>query len=315
MKAMKLMFALSFGLTTATIAAPAHAAVLTYIGAGTNWFSASNWDLGYVPGPSDDVIINAGHIVVISPASGPSTVAFRDITITNGALLETLAGIQLTTRNETLTNGGQLIHRATRALDVTGGGTLTVLPPGLTGGTGPSSPLLNPTPKTKRDILLKSSVTFGLGGTLAASNTSTTAFGAGHYATITTDNATLEGSLDLALFYGFVPSLGQTFQIITVGSTRVGTFTGLGEGAFVRRLGNVGMYISYVGGDGNDVVLTTGPLPRRTENNATKGLQWARWDAPATGTGIDLPDSKGRAPVEATFMTFVVREDRLVCGA
>ena len=37
-----------------------------------------------------------------------------------------------------------------------------------------------------------------------------------------------------------------------------GTFTGLPEGSAV---GATGLYITYVGGDGNDVVLTTVPEP------------------------------------------------------
>ncbi len=35
----------------------------------------------------------------------------------------------------------------------------------------------------------------------------------------------------------------------------------LGEGAFVQGFSTVGLYISYAGGDGNDVVLTVGVIP------------------------------------------------------
>jgi MYXO-CTERM domain-containing protein len=150
---------------------------------------------------------------------------------------------------------GTLIHRSTRALDLSADGTATF------GGFGGSGLLLNPTPKNKRIVVLQSSVTFGLGGAAAATNAVPGAFGAGHYATLTTDDATLGGALDVALFYGFTPVVGQTFQIINIGTVRIGEFDGLGEGSLVKRFGDVGLYLSYAGGDGNDVVLTAASVP------------------------------------------------------
>lgn len=63
--------------------------------------------------------------------------------------------------------------------------------------------------------------------------------------------ATLSASL------GFVPIAGQTFTIINKqGAGAVtGTFTGLPEGATLT-IGGTQFSISYIGGDGNDVVLT-----------------------------------------------------------
>jgi hypothetical protein len=249
---------------SALLASAAHADLLTFTGSTPNWFAPSNWDGGRVPGADDDVLIGGGRTVVIDPALGPAEVTFRDITITGDATLETLPGTIYTSRNETL-DDGNLIHRSTRAFDTVGDfGTLRVLPcSGFTCG----GIKFNPTPKTKRDIVLQSSVTFGLGGATAASNLVSAAFGAGHYATLTTDNATLGGTLDLELFYGFTPTLGQSFQIINVGmagpgsGTRTGQFDGLGEGAFVKGFRDVGLYISYAGGNGNDVVLTAAAIP------------------------------------------------------
>lgn len=241
-----------------------HADLLTYTGSTPNWFAPSNWDRGRVPGVGDDVLIGGGRTVVIDPALGSPNVAFRDITITGDSTLETLPGTIYTSRNETL-DDGSLIHRSTRAIDTAGDfGTLRTVPcAGVTCG----GIKLNPTPKTKRIVVLQSSVTFGLGGTLAASNLIPDAYGAGHYATLTTDDATLGGTLDVDLLYGFALSAGQTFQIINVGmngssgGTLTGQFDGLREGALVQRFGDLGLYISYSGGDGNDVVLTAGAIP------------------------------------------------------
>jgi hypothetical protein len=263
---------LSFAMAAAFCGSAAYAQVLTYTGSTPNWFAPSNWDGGRVPGPGDDVVIGGGRTVVIDPANDPAAgagggggagkVSVRDISITGDATLETLPGTEFITRNETI-NHGTLIHRSTRAFDTVGDlGTLLTTPCVSCGGIK-----LNPSPKSKRIIVLSSSVTVGLGGTTAASNLVPDAYGAGHYATLTTDDATLGGALDLDLFYGFTPSIGQTFQIINVGSTggtsgvRTGQFDGLGEGAFVKGFGAIGLYISYAGGDGNDVVLTAGVIP------------------------------------------------------
>jgi hypothetical protein len=248
---------------SALLASAAHADLLTFTGSTSNWFAPSNWDGGRVPGAGDDVLIGGGRTVVIDPALGPAEVTFRDITITGDATLETLPGTIYTSRNETI-DGGQLIFRSTRSFDTVGDfGTLRVLP--CLSNCGGIK--LNPPSRVKRIIVLQSSVSFGLGGTSAASNLSADSVGPGHYATMTTEDITLGGTLDLELFYGFTPTLGQSFQIINVGmagpgsGTRTGQFDGLGEGAFVKGFRDVGLYISYAGGDGNDVVLTAAAIP------------------------------------------------------
>ncbi len=76
---------------------------------------------------------------------------------------------------------------------------------------------------------------------------------------------TLGGNLDVSL--GFVPLPGSTFTIVNNSGTDpvVGTFAGLPEGATFTA-GSTTFQISYVGGTGNDVVLTalTGATPTPT---------------------------------------------------
>jgi hypothetical protein len=77
-------------------------------------------------------------------------------------------------------------------------------------------------------------------------------------------SASLGGTLLVAL--GFAPTNGTTFVIIdNDGSDAVsGVFAGLPEGTTFR-VGETTLYISYVGGTGNDVVLTVGaPTPTST---------------------------------------------------
>lgn len=77
---------------------------------------------------------------------------------------------------------------------------------------------------------------------------------------------TLTGSdLDVSLFGGFVPAVDDTFTIIDNDEfdAVVGTFNGLAEGASfdVAGAGSVHFEITYLGGDGNDVVLEAVPEP------------------------------------------------------
>lgn len=86
-----------------------------------------------------------------------------------------------------------------------------------------------------------------------------------------TGTVTLGGNLGVGLlpppFPPFVPPLGSAFTIVNNGGTDpvVGTFAGLPEGATLT-VDTTTFRISYVGGTGNDVVLTslTGPTPSPT---------------------------------------------------
>lgn len=65
------------------------------------------------------------------------------------------------------------------------------------------------------------------------------------------------GSLNLSLYNGYLSKQGTKYTIIQndASDAITGAFTGLAEGATVT-VGNARFSISYIGGDGNDVVLT-----------------------------------------------------------
>ncbi len=88
-----------------------------------------------------------------------------------------------------------------------------------------------------------------LGGTTACS---------GYDQLDVTGGVNLAGAtLNLSLYGGYLPQTGNQYIIIKNGGIDAitGTFNGLAEGATVT-VGNARFSISYVGGDGNDVVLT-----------------------------------------------------------
>ena len=76
---------------------------------------------------------------------------------------------------------------------------------------------------------------------------------------------TLDGNLDVSLFGGFTLADGMDFTIFDVigSSTGLtsGQFTGLNEGSLVGNFGGTNLYISYFGGNGNDVSLFTSAVP------------------------------------------------------
>lgn len=71
-----------------------------------------------------------------------------------------------------------------------------------------------------------------------------------------TGDVLLGGSLDVSLIDSFTLAANQTFEILDVDGTLTGQFAGLAEGALVGNFGE-DLYITYQGGDGNDVELTT----------------------------------------------------------
>lgn len=241
-----------FGFVGLTSIAMAQNPTAHYIGPdGGMWDVASSWDTGMIPDEHTNVVVELKGVVVPEGY----TIKLEDILISSLGSVETRAGSSWEVGNETIIDGGSLIHRST--LTKVGTGTLVL---GGTASTEPGLMTLNPTPKTKRILVLQSSaqLTMGLGGAIGASEAM---YGQGTYATLTGEQLTLNGNLQIASYYGFVPTLGQQFDIIKSSRSTTGQFTGLGEGAIAGNIGGVDLRISYMAGDGDDVSLTAVPEP------------------------------------------------------
>lgn len=70
-------------------------------------------------------------------------------------------------------------------------------------------------------------------------------------------NALFAGTLDILLDPNFQIVDGMVFDIISIAGMRSGFFQGADQGALLMQSGEVGLYIDYFGGDGNDVSLYT----------------------------------------------------------
>ena len=74
-------------------------------------------------------------------------------------------------------------------------------------------------------------------------------------------DVTLDGMLAASLVLPFVPQMGDQFEILDVGGALTGQFIGLGEGTLIDLGIGAPLRLSYMGGDGNNVVLSTVPTP------------------------------------------------------
>ncbi|MCY2994598.1 MAG: autotransporter-associated beta strand repeat-containing protein, partial [Planctomycetota bacterium] len=220
----------------------------------------------------------------------------------------------------TLLVNGSVTSSATVAAGATLGGTGTVQGSVTVNGTGASHGTLSP--GTSPGTLIVNTLTLNddsaytveIGGNTPGNYDQTTVTATG----ITTLGSNV--GLNLSAFGGYVPLAGDQYVIINKTSTGAmsGTFQGLIEGAAITNfLGQAGLtaHITYVGGTGNDVVITVAPLvPEVTVSptavNVTEAGTIATYDlflgTPPTGevTITITPDAQTTVnPSTLTFTT------------
>ena len=230
---------------------PTTTAPLVHATRSGNWFDPGTWSDGQVPAATKEHVLLARQVTMQSATPG-QTVNVKSLTLLDGAEL-IVSNLTLTAELLAATNSSLRIFSSHLVVgtfrDPFGGFQLN---PSLV--------------EAQRFELVASNTTasFGLGG---ANPAAANARGAGHYARVVCDTAHLDGNLEVPFLYGFAPQAGQQFKIIEVTSTSLaipgltGAFVNAPEGALVTRYNNLGLYITYAGGDGNDVVLTVQPLP------------------------------------------------------
>ncbi|MFK8013558.1 MAG: hypothetical protein AB8B80_16085 [Marinicellaceae bacterium] len=240
---------------------------MTFVGNDGNWFNPNNWldnntgmPANRLPSADDNIVIAGDMDVLIDPVDNQPIVIrnmiidddrtlniaqdsefeFQQLHIKNG-LLETHSSIirgshlQMESSPTSSNNANSKANR-----------------PGGWGCSHCGIVLGNPS-LLEIDVQNYDGIlAVGLGGNIQAQDNKV---GAGYYASFVGDNINISGELEVQLFYGFIPSDGDTFQIITTNNLS-GQFNGLSEGAIVASFDNIDLTISYIGGDGNDVVLT-----------------------------------------------------------
>ncbi|MFM1920426.1 MAG: hypothetical protein RLZZ303_2060 [Candidatus Hydrogenedentota bacterium] len=241
-----------------------------YVGTDTNWFNPSNWSTGQVPDGQTAVRIADGREVSIDPAQGSGSVAVGDVYVENGASLHLLPG-SIFTFEDMLLDVGRVTTQSAglvgNSLDISDGPVEVV--PGW--GFGQSTVKLNPS----FGILLGTGIAeadavfvLGLAGTEPAAQGNT---GTGYYANIASDEVVLGATLQVEFLHGYVPRLGDTFDIVVASSGLTGTFANLPQGAAVASEGDVDLIVQYLAdrvrlvatlgsGEGEDLPDCTFPL-------------------------------------------------------
>jgi hypothetical protein len=179
----------------------------------------------------------AGTLRIGSATSGT-------ITVSAAITLPTATGVSLISGCDIDFNPGSIN---------TSGGPLTL----ATGGTGSVQPLTSGTDANVAPAAL---------GFVAGSNLAIVISGAAQYSQLNVAGDINLTGANLVLSGAYTPVAGQTFTVVSNSGTHPisGTFNGLPEGATILNFLGSGLdaVISYVGGDGNDVVLkAVTPLP------------------------------------------------------
>lgn len=210
--------------------------------------------------------INTGGLLRIN---GGSLSGITDLT---GLNVEFVGGASGSYTNLTVDNGLNVSDGSTIAVS----GTLGVTGAGVLGGNGQITGNVDNAgtvgPGNSPGILtIDGNYEQDAAGTLAIELNGTTP-GTEHDQLVITGNATLDGTLDVSLLFGFDLEEAMEFEIMDIAGTRTGTFDGLNQGAKFGDYDGLQLQIDYAGGDGNDVVLTVVPEPTSLVPLALGGL-------------------------------------------
>ena len=203
------------------------------LGSATLYVGVNDWEAsfsGRITGASDSTLAKRG--LATFTLSGASDVGNVDV----GAGTLLVNGSLAPTSTTHVSSGATLGGVGTVGfVSVSGGGTL--------------APGLSPGVLTCAGVMLSSASTFQV-------ELNSPSPGVGHDQLAVSGGVGL-GGCRLEVLQNVVPSLGDQYVIINRSGTDpvLGTFTGLPEGAGWNR-GGYQLQISYVGGTGNDVVLT-----------------------------------------------------------
>lgn len=241
-------------------------------------------------GSPDAIINNTGLSIVSGAISGSSRVITKD---GSGTLLldSTSNSFRGANVDAGILGGVGTIGNSSGTLVVNSGGTVD---PG--------------SPNTATGILGSTSVNFHSGSTYQVQTNGTTA-GSGYDQLDVTGSVTLGGTLTVSAV-GFTPSSGSTFTIIKNDGTDAvsGTFVGLSEGALFSADG-VTFQISYVGGSGNDVVLTasapvvTAPSNQSTNEGTSTSFSLGSYTQSPTNGNWSVDVNWGDGSSHTTFTT------------
>jgi autotransporter-associated beta strand protein len=245
-------------------------------GAGATGSGGNSWGttkgFGYTSTIPADLYAAGNHLV---PAGGTASVDGNLRVAVTNLLTKTGSGTLVLSADNTYT-GGTIVNQGTLLVNDPPGGSagtgtgLVAVNPGATlGGTGEIGGALaaastaSVEPGTSVESLAVTNVVFGTGALLEIEIDGASGPGlvGGHDVLVASGSVSLGGGT-LTLLGAHVPLVGESFRILDnlSGLPVVGTFASMAEGADLMFNSSV-LYITYLGGDGNDVVLVANQNP------------------------------------------------------
>ncbi|HEY2798262.1 MAG TPA: hypothetical protein VGK26_10270 [Thermoanaerobaculia bacterium] len=250
------------------------------------------------PGPIDRLIIagpvDTAFVLMADPTSG-SILTLQGVISGSGQVIQAGPGTTFVTGNMTYTGittvntGAFVLAGASLSSSVTvTGGLLQYANGASTGDVQATGGTVGCEGGGTSEIGHAGNVDLQAGSLLQMEMDSATKYGQ----LITTGDVGVTGST-LSLGFTFTSSTGDAFTIISNGGGVVtGTFAGLPEGATFTSNGRT-YQITYVGGDGNDVVVTDittgGPTPTPTATVTVTATPPPGATATPTPTAVPLP--------------------------
>ena len=185
----------------------------------------------------------------------------------------------------TTIDGGTLLANNTTG-SATGSGSVAVNTGGTLGGTGSVAGIVTVNsggtlaPGVSPGTLTVEDIVFNAGSTFAVELAGDGGVAGVDFDQLVVNNgATLGGTLDLSLVNPFTLSPGLSFEILDVGGSLAGTFSGLSQGALVGNFGGTDLFINYAAGDGNDISLMAtfaGDFDLNFDVDGADFLKWQR---------------------------------------
>jgi hypothetical protein len=230
--------------------------------AGGNWFDASNWSTGAVPGPTDHIAIRMPVTVV---STGIVTIGAR-LHLSKGAVLDFAGGTNYLADGADVTGGG--------LLEVSGGGTYVR---GLA--------TVRNIEVTRTGALVLSRLTTDAGVLVVTSHYIQTSTGSlvadirnvnDYGQMLVQGEADLDGNLNIYAYPTYHPTEGDFFQVLTA-NTLNGTFANVHG----TDLGNGLQFVPVYGDQEVDLVVAAGPAMSRS-TQADPAAQVSGWLTQAT---------------------------------
>ena len=235
---------------------------LHHRGGNSGFTDSSKWTLSVGPAYVHDVFMDSSTNSIVT-ALGMNTVNNLQVGGGTGTALLQLDSSAVVNVIDTLllANNGSIALGANSILNLatlTGAGTIS----------GPASSTINVS-----DLLSPgmSPGELSFSGTLSLGSNATMmielgGLGLGQFDRVSgLSQLMIDGNLSVSLYGGFTLANGMDFTIFDVqGSSpafTTGQFSGLGEGSLVGNFGGTNLYISYLGGNGNDVSLFASSVP------------------------------------------------------